>query len=40
VGRERKDAGHTARSCFVWPRFLEAPNGDIRRCAICLCGVV
>jgi D-arabinose 1-dehydrogenase-like Zn-dependent alcohol dehydrogenase len=20
VGRERQDAGHTARSCFVWPR--------------------
>src|ERR1700682_2965307 len=23
VGRERQDAGHTARSCFVWPRHLE-----------------
>src|SRR5438270_13830682 len=22
VGRERQDAGHTARSCFVWPRRL------------------
>jgi NADPH:quinone reductase-like Zn-dependent oxidoreductase len=22
VGRERQDAGHTARSCFVWPRQL------------------
>jgi NADPH:quinone reductase-like Zn-dependent oxidoreductase len=22
VGRERQDAGHTARSCFVWPRHL------------------
>src|SRR5258707_995712 len=20
VGRERQDAGHTARSCFVWPK--------------------
>ena len=20
VSRERQDAGHTARSCFVWPR--------------------
>jgi hypothetical protein len=23
VGRERQDAGHTARSCFVWPRHLQ-----------------
>src|SRR2546426_9381507 len=23
VGREREDAGHTARSCFVWPRHLQ-----------------
>src|SRR6267154_471395 len=23
VGRERQDAGHTARSCFVWPRYLQ-----------------
>src|SRR5260370_15221821 len=22
VGRERQGAGHTARSCFVWPRHL------------------
>src|SRR6266566_4209922 len=24
VGRERQDAGRTARSCFVWPRHLSA----------------
>ena len=23
VGRERQDAGRTARSCFVWPRHLQ-----------------
>src|SRR5712675_3226717 len=23
AGRERQDAGHTARSCFVWPRYLQ-----------------
>jgi hypothetical protein len=23
VGREPQDAGHTARSCFVWPRHLQ-----------------
>src|SRR5258706_10986569 len=23
VGRERQDAGHTARSCFVWPRHRQ-----------------
>src|SRR5258708_5956987 len=23
VGRKRQDAGHTARSCFVWPRHLQ-----------------
>ena len=23
VGRERQDAGHTAKSCFVWPRHLQ-----------------
>jgi hypothetical protein len=23
AGRERQDAGHTARSCFVWPRHLQ-----------------
>jgi short chain dehydrogenase len=26
VSRERQDAGHTARSCFVWPRHLQAPR--------------
>src|SRR6476661_9170268 len=28
VGRERQDAGHTARSCFVWPNeaFEMAPK--------------
>lgn len=24
VGRERQEAGHTARPCFVWPRHLQA----------------
>jgi hypothetical protein len=23
VGQERQNAGHTARSCFVWPRHLQ-----------------
>jgi hypothetical protein len=23
VGRERQDASHTARSCFVWPKLLQ-----------------
>src|SRR4029077_18973650 len=35
VGRERQDAGHTARSCFVWPRDralrdLSAARGTTR----------
>jgi hypothetical protein len=27
VGRERQDAGHTARSCFVWPRHCARSCG-------------
>ena len=27
MGREPKDTGHTASSCFVWPRHLQAPGG-------------
>jgi hypothetical protein len=37
VGRERRDAGHMARSFFVWPRHLQAPRAGCpwpysRRC--------
>src|ERR1700676_2287979 len=29
VGRERQNAGHTARSCFVWPRNLPFAQREI-----------